>query len=317
MTPGHQNRVTGFRLVEQSSKGSTGLGCRHGAHFFRLSDFRVPIARGRELGAARLRLSGHGVQRVSGTAVGRMDGEAADLPAAQLDEHLSGCVACRSFAESAVAVNRRLRVRPAPALPDLSGPILARLARPERRAATPGRRRWPTLARVALGLVALAQLALGAAQLFRLSHMGMNMTAMAGMPGQDHLFNESTAWNIAVGIGLLFAGGWPRLARGFLAPLGVFVLVLTIVSIGDIVSRQVTAGRLESHVFLVLGLVLLFVVDRTSRLPAPVPAELPLRGNDWAPARLAPTDTTAGRVWAHPAGRKAHHDGQQRGRHAA
>lgn len=243
----------------------------------------------------------------------RMDGEATELTEAQLDEHLAGCSACRGFADSAGAVNRRLRVQRVRELPDLSGPILAGLAH---RPAGVRRHRVPALVRVALGGVALAQIALGLAQLFGLSHMGLNMAAMTGMPGQDHLFNESTAWNIAVGIGLLVAAGRPRLARGFLAPLGVFVAVLTIVSIGDIVSRQVTAARLESHIFLVLGLVLLFLVDRTARVPAPIADEIGRPSGDPGLHTDDPVEVATG--WDSVAeGRRRRTDGKQRGRHAA
>ncbi len=265
----------------------------------------------REPVAAVLRLTGMNCAHYREQLSARMDGEAVELPDAQLDAHLADCPACRGFADSAVAVNRRLRVQRVRELPDLSGPILAGLKRP----AAVRRPRMATLLRVALAGVALAQLALGLAQLFGLSHMGMNMTAMSGTPGQDHLFNETTAWNIAVGIGLLVAAARPRLARGFLTPLAVFVAVLTLVSIGDILSRQVTVARLESHAFLVLGLVLLFLVDRAARKPAPIAGEItrPLAetGRPGAdPVHLLPGPDRVSRL-QHRTG------GEHRGRHAA
>ncbi len=193
----------------------------------------------------------------------RMDGELTLLPAGQIDDHVEDCPACRDWAAAAVALTRRLRVREVSAGADLSGPIL-RAAEAARPAPVPGRA--GALLRADLGLVGFGQLALGLAQLFGSAHEGM---AMAPVTAVDHLFNESTAWNIAVAIGLLAAAVWPRLARGFLPALGVFVLVLTIVSITDITSRQVTAARLGTHIFLVIGLLLLFLVDRTARQPLP------------------------------------------------
>ncbi len=196
-----------------------------------------------------------------------MDGEQTLLSEQQIDGHVAACPGCRQWADAMTAANRRLRVREVVAGPDLSGPIL-RAALADQPAA-PAQPRMVGPLRAGLGLVGLAQLTLGLAQLLGVYHDGMNMTSA----GHDHLFNESTAWNIAVGIGLIVAAVWPRTARGFLAPLGVFVAVLTIVSVGDVLTRQVTTSRLESHIFLVVGLVLLFLVDRTVGIPAPGTAE--------------------------------------------
>ena len=242
----------------------------------------------------------------------RMDGEDTDVLDRQLDAHLAACPECRSWADAAVAVNRRLRVQRVRELPDLSGRILRAAL-----AGTPARvplRRVGVLARVALVVVGVAQLALGLAQLFGLSHMGMSMASMAG---QDHLFNESTAWNLAVASGLLVAAIRPRLARGFLAPLAMFVAVLTIVSIGDIVARQVTTARLESHVFLVLGLMLLFLVDRTSRVMTPVGGETARPLDDFGLRAGNPLDVATGWDEVGSQRRRRRTDGQQRGRHAA
>lgn len=243
-----------------------------------------------------------------------MDGEETSLSDTQIDDHVAGCVACRSWADAAVAVNRRLRIREVVAAPDLSEPILrAAVKKPTPAAAAP---RAVGLLRAALGFVGFVQLCLGLAQLLGVSRDGMNMTPA---PGEDHLFNESTAWNIAVAIGLLVAVVWPRLARGFLTPLGVFVLVLSIVSIGDIVSGQVTAARLESHIFLVIGLLLLFLLDRTAPIPAPVSADTVRWTDDEVLARSVPAVSAAAPDRFHlGAGRRRRHVGLGRpGRRAA
>ena len=195
-----------------------------------------------------------------------MDGEDSLIDVELIDEHVAGCVACQTWAAAAVVVGRRLRVREAVAGPDLSEAIVAAAESGE-----PGRRsgRGDAVVRWALGFVAFVQLSLGLAQLLGVSQSGMSMGT-----GDAHLFNESTAWNIAVAIGLLVAAAWPRLARGFLPVLAVFVAVLTIVSVGDAVSGRVGAGRLETHAFVVVGLGLLFLVDRRMRrLPTPAGAQ--------------------------------------------
>ncbi len=85
----------------------------------------------------------------------RIDGEDRPLDDATLDAHLEACPSCRHYQGLAVAQHRRVRVRPAGRVPDLSGRILAVLPpAPQRRPSAPGRRRRLTKgAGVLLGLV--------------------------------------------------------------------------------------------------------------------------------------------------------------------
>ena len=57
---------------------------------------------------------------------------------------------------------------------------------------------WP---RAALGLVALAQITIGLTQILGVGTTGGHAGHGGELPA-GHLFNESTAWNLAVGIGL-------------------------------------------------------------------------------------------------------------------
>lgn len=77
----------------------------------------------------------------------RLDGEAV----AGLDEHLAGCAECTGFAESAEALRRALRFEPVGAVPDLAGPVRARI---EAERAAPPRRSRSTLAVAVAALVA-------------------------------------------------------------------------------------------------------------------------------------------------------------------
>ena len=146
-----------------------------------------------------------------------------------------------------------MTVRAAPPVPDLTHVILDRIP-------APTGERWGV--RIALGLVAIAQLGLSAAQLLGVA-TGMGAVSGAAMLG--HLTHESTAWNLAVGVGLLWAAVRPRSAAGQLPVLTGFVVVLTALSIADFVAHDVTLGRLASHVFVLAGLVLLFIVVRQHR----------------------------------------------------
>ena len=232
----------------------------------------------------------------------RMDGEEEPLPPALVDEHLSDCPACQRWHTTAGVITRSIRVRPAAATPDLTERIMAAAAPPEK-----VRRRRDAL-RWALGGVAFVQLCLALAQLLGVDHTA-HLVAGAG----EHLFNESTAWNLAVAIGLLAASVRPGFARGLLPALAVFVAVLVAVSIADVVSGNVGAYRLSSHSMVVIGLALLFLVDRQYR-HNPLPGRSSAVPVGSAGQRQAEPDdihaadpggsTRSGR-WLRPAGRHA------------
>ncbi|MGW5744696.1 zf-HC2 domain-containing protein, partial [Amycolatopsis sp. NPDC003861] len=81
-------------------------------------------------------------------------------------------------------------------------------------------------------------------------------------------------WNVAVGIGLLWAALRPAAAAGLLPALAGFVVVLGIVSGVDLSTGQVALDRVASHGLVVAGVVLLFAVRRQhARMPAPPSAD--------------------------------------------
>ncbi|MGW3966633.1 zf-HC2 domain-containing protein [Amycolatopsis sp. NPDC005003] len=184
----------------------------------------------------------------------RIDGEAGSLPDQVVDRHLAGCPQCRAWQDDAVRLRRLLLVREAPQVPDLTGRILTEVP-------APPAPRWGL--RIALALVALVQSGLGLAELLgadvgHAEHGGM--TAMAA-----HLGNESAAWNLAVGFGLLWAALRPATASGLLPALAGFVAVLGIMSGIDLSDGQVTVSRVLSHGLLVAGVGLLYGVRRRHR----------------------------------------------------
>ncbi|WP_242546946.1 zf-HC2 domain-containing protein [Amycolatopsis sp. MtRt-6] len=191
----------------------------------------------------------------------RIDGEQPVVADDVLDRHLAGCPECRAWQERAIALRRMTLIREAPAVPDLTARILAEVPAP---------RPQPWRLRVALGLVALVQSGLGLAEL-----TGVDVGhAVHGGLAAAHLGNESAAWNVAVGIGLLWAALRPSAAAGLLPALGGFVVVLGIVSGFDLSTGQVAAGRVASHALVVAGVALLFAVRRQhARQPAPPSAD--------------------------------------------
>jgi predicted anti-sigma-YlaC factor YlaD len=120
----------------------------------------------------------------------RMDAEEEPAPSDRVEEHLAGCQSCRRWQHAAAGLTRTLRVRPAEHTPDLTDQILAAASVPA------GQPRRATL-RWALGGVAFIQLVLGLAQLLGVDHTGH----LAAGDGSQHLFNESTAWNLGLAVG--------------------------------------------------------------------------------------------------------------------
>ena len=181
----------------------------------------------------------------------RIDGEAEPVPAALVDEHVRACASCRAWRDRAADLSRSLRVRAAVPAPDLSRAILDN-------APTRTRVRWP---RCALGGIAVAQLGLAVAQLFgvvpTVAHLHHEAESVA-----RHLFNEGTAWNLALGVGLLWAAFRPRAASGQIPVLGGFLLVLVAYSTHDLITGAAPVTRVAGHGILVAGLILLIIVNR-------------------------------------------------------
>jgi predicted anti-sigma-YlaC factor YlaD len=184
----------------------------------------------------------------------RIDGEAGPLRDPAVDRHLAGCPRCRAWQDDAVRLRRLLLVREVPRVPDLTERILTEVP-------APSGQRWGL--RIALALVALVQSGLGLAELLgtdvgHTEHGGMMAMAV-------HLGNESGAWNLAVGFGLLWAALRPATAAGLLPALTGFVVVLGLVSGVDLFGGQVTVARVLSHGLLVAGVGLLYGVRRQHR----------------------------------------------------
>jgi len=211
----------------------------------------------------------------------RLDGEAEP---ASPDEHLTSCAECRAWFAGAERLRRTMLLRPAPPVPDLTAAILERTP-------APSGERWGR--RIALAMVAIAQLGLAFAELLDTAHGGI------------HLGHESGAWNLAVGIGLLTAALLPRTAGGQLPLLTGFVGVLLVLSAGDLAAGQVTLSRLSTHLLVVLGLALLYAVHRGHRdHGTPLPAAT---ADDGAATSGSTVDApAAGRPRPRPFRRQAH-----------
>ncbi|MDN5915597.1 MAG: zf-HC2 domain-containing protein [Pseudonocardia sp.] len=192
----------------------------------------------------------------------RLDGEDDAFDA--MDAHLRGCAQCRAFADRAATVTRLARTGAAQPGPDLVASVLAAAdLRPVAR-----RRRAGLAVRAGLGLVGVGQVALAAAGVVGAAfagHLGVGDVHMAGASAA-HFAHESSAWNLALGIGFVaVALGGARLVAGLVPVIGAFVGVLAVLSVVDLVAGRVDPTRLLAHGLVVVGFLLLLLHRRVLR----------------------------------------------------
>jgi len=187
-------------------------------------------------------------------ASARLDGEPTGLSAAVLDHHLTTCADCARWLEAATRLTRHSRLSAAD-VPDLAEQILADAVLSASRVLR--RRR---LLRVALVVVGALQVGIGLPSLFGGS---------IDMAMSTHAAHETAAWNVALGAAFLATALRPQRAAGLLPGLAVFVGVLAALSIRDVVSGAVAAGRLATHLGIVAGLVLVYSLARAERALPP------------------------------------------------
>jgi predicted anti-sigma-YlaC factor YlaD len=191
----------------------------------------------------------------------RLDGEEEPVPAAETDRHLDSCAECRAWETRVTQTSRLLRVREAIPVPDLSAAILEKAAPPQ------STRGW--WARIALVIAAIAQVGLALTQVLGSGTPAGHGGAHVAVPAAEHLFNESTAWNLAIGVGLLWTAFRSRGTSGLIPVLAGFVLVVGLYSVGDLMSGTVAVTRVVEHALLLLALGLLIVINRRYGDPAP------------------------------------------------
>jgi predicted anti-sigma-YlaC factor YlaD len=192
-----------------------------------------------------------------------LDREASADDVAAADAHLAGCPACRAWASEAERLGRRLRVRIADPVPDLSSAVVAAAGdlRHQRRTA-----RGRTAVRLGLVGIAAAQLAL----------------ALPELGGHVHSGNEAASWAVAAAVGLLTAAASPRRVLGILPVLSAAALVLVLIAARDLVGGQIHVRHELPHGLLVAGVGLLWLLrDKgtgTSRPDGQVLSPRPARG---------------------------------------
>jgi len=182
----------------------------------------------------------------------RLDGEDPGLDEPTVYAHLAGCGDCRAFAHDAESLHRSVRLAPAPAIPDLTPSILTAIGAQTTNDAEPDTNlalRWILVA------IALAQIAVAVPALV--------FGSDAGLP--VHAARHIGSFDVALGIGFLYAAWKPSRIPGLLPVVAALVVCLVGSSFLDVASGNTAALGEAQHVLDFVGLAVVWLLSR----PAP------------------------------------------------
>ena len=182
----------------------------------------------------------------------RADGEDVQIDARMIDAHIATCASCRAFAANVHGLRRSASIEVADPMPDLSG-VVVKAARLADRGSV-----WWVL-RLGLGVVAMQVLLLSVPALF-LGHA-------AG--SDEHAARHQGSFAIAYAIGLLVVALRPAKARGMLPLAAALAGCLAITAIIDISEGRTPMVAELHHLPELVGLLLVWLLARPARLPAP------------------------------------------------
>jgi predicted anti-sigma-YlaC factor YlaD len=178
-----------------------------------------------------------------------LDGEERVVAPPVLARHLAGCQACRDFQAAAMALNGRVRVSAAPAVPDLTGRVVAAIDR-ERERSEPA----SAVQGLRLGLVVIGLIQLG------LSAPALALGSDAGLP--VHQARHLGSFGAALAIGFIVAAWRPQRIAGLLPLATALVVCLVGSAIADVATGHAATGGEVPHVVEVLGLLSLWLLER-------------------------------------------------------
>lgn len=173
-----------------------------------------------------------------------LDHEDTGVDPAELHAHVAGCVGCGRFAQGVTALHRATRLRAAEPVPDLVGAVLAQVATPRRRA--------PDWIPYALMAVALTQLVLAVPALLFGDSLGASV----------HIARELGSWDVALGVGLLYAAWRPERAHGLLPFAAALGGAMALTAGLDVASGREALLSEAHHLLELLGLGLLALLAR-------------------------------------------------------
>jgi predicted anti-sigma-YlaC factor YlaD len=185
----------------------------------------------------------------------RLDGEDPGVDEADLYAHLAGCAGCRSFAHDAEDLHRAVRLERAPAIPDLAPAVLAAIGE-ETLAARRGSAAAPShdvvqVLRWVLVALAIVQVVVAIPAL-----LGND----AGLP--VHTARHLGSFDLALGIGFLYAAWRPQRISGMLPIVGALVVCLAVSSLLDVAAGNTAALGESHHLADFGGLLVMWLISR-------------------------------------------------------
>lgn len=171
-----------------------------------------------------------------------LDHEAGAMEARAAHRHADDCVECQRWFDDVERLQRRLRVREAEAVPDLSFTILERSHPPR-----PGRAEW---VRYTLAVLALTQLVIALPWLFASNDPGATI----------HESRHIGAMSVALALGLLYTVKNPSRAYGILPITAALAFTMLVSAVVDVVRGATPLLEESIHVLEVLGFVLVWLL---------------------------------------------------------
>jgi predicted anti-sigma-YlaC factor YlaD len=171
---------------------------------------------------------------------------------ATLEQHLATCARCRAYLADARALRRRVGVRSAPPVPNLTSRVMFALAREQ---SEPAASRQGL--RLGLAVIGLVQLGLSLPALL--------LGSDAGVP--IHQARHLGSFGVALAVGFLVAAWRPHRIDGLLPLATALVICLIGSAIADVATGHAAATSEFTHVVEVLGLGSLWLLHRSQRWP--------------------------------------------------
>ena len=184
------------------------------------------------------------------------------MPHSTLEQHVAVCPACRAFRADAQALRRRVGVRRAPPVPDLTSRVMFALAREQSEPAAS--RQGLRLGVAVTGLVQLG-----------LSLPALLLGSDAGVP--VHQARHLGSFGVALAVGLLVAAWRPHRIAGLLPLATALVVCLIGSAIADVATGHAAVTSELTHIVEILGLVGLWLLHRAKRWTTDADSERELR----------------------------------------
>jgi predicted anti-sigma-YlaC factor YlaD len=183
----------------------------------------------------------------------RLDGEDPGLDEATLYGHLAQCAECRAFSHDVEDLHRAVRLSPAPEIRDLTPAILTAIGNDTRGEEIDTQRvlRW------VLFVIAVAQIAIAVPALL--------FGADAGLP--VHTARHIGSFDVALGVGFLFAAWRPSRIPGLLPVVAALVVCLVGSSLLDVAAGNTAALGEVQHVTDFVGLAVVWLLSRPVTRP--------------------------------------------------